>query len=159
EDHLGDIIRKARAASGVSTEAAAKAAGLTMDQFMLIESSGTLPQKALLAPLATSLDLNPAKLENIARGWLPPPIDLTGWRELRVITTTEDDNTVNCYLVWDEVSREAALFDTGWDAKPIVDLVSEHQLHVKHLFLTHTDDDHVGAMAALRERFPKLLLH
>jgi len=24
---------------------------------------------------------------------------------------------VNCYLVWDEVSREAALFDTGWNAR------------------------------------------
>ena len=159
EDHLGDIVRKARAACDVSAEAAANAAGLPLDQFASLEKSGAAPEKMLLVPLAKLIGLNPAKLQNIARGWLPPPIDLTSWRELRVITTTEDGITVNCYLVWDEVSREAALFDTGWDAKPIVNLVSEHQLHPKHLFLTHTDDDHVAAMAALRERFPKLLLH
>src|SRR3989442_7051609 len=159
EDHLGDIIRKARASHEISAKAAAKAAGLTLEQFASLEESGTSRQKALLAPLATLLGLSPAKLENIARGWLPPPMDLTSWRELRLITTAEDGITVNCYLVWDEVSREAALFDTGWDAKPILDLVSEHQLHLKHIFLTHTDDDHVAAMAALRERFPKLLLH
>src|SRR5438477_5660116 len=159
EEHLGDIVRKARAACDVSVEAAANAAGLPLDQFASLEKSGAAPEKMLLVPLAKLISLNPAKLQNIARGWLPPPIDLTSWRELRVITTTEDGITVNCYLVWDEVSREAALFDTGWDAKPIANLVSEHQLHLKHLFLTHTDDDHVAAMAALRERFPKLLLH
>src|SRR5882762_6425911 len=159
EDHLGDIIRKARAACQMSAEAAAKTAGLSLEQFASLEESGAPPQKALLGALARSIGLHPAKLENIARDWLPPQIDLTSWRELRVITTTEDGITVNCYLVWDEVSREAALFDTGWDAKPILDLVSEHQLYLKHLFLTHTDEDHVAAMADLRERFPKLLLH
>ena len=30
------------------------------------------------------------------------------WRELRVISTTAERITVNCYLLWDEVSREAA---------------------------------------------------
>jgi len=159
EDHLGDIIRKARVACDVSAETAAKATGLSLEQFASLEESGTPPQKALFGPLATSIGLHPAKLENIARGWLPPDIYLTAWRALRVITTTDDDITVNCYLVWDEVSREAALFDTGWKAEPILNLVSEHQVHLKHLFLTHTDDDHVAAMAALRERFPKLLLH
>src|SRR5256885_10196509 len=159
EDHLGDIIRKARAAANVSAEAAAKAAGLTSEQLASLEGSGTPAEKAQLKPLATLIGLNPTKLENIARGWLPPGIDITAWREFRTITTSQDEITVNCYFVWDEVSREAALFDTGWDAKPILDLVSEHQLHLKHLFLTHTDDDHVAAMAALRERFPKLLLH
>ena len=159
EDHLGDIIRKARQASNVSAEAAAKAAGLTVDEFTLLESSGNAQEKLLFQPLARLVGLDPLRLQKIAAGWVPPEIDLTLWRELRVITTTQEGITVNCYLVWDEVSREAALFDTGWDAKPILDLITEHQLHLKHLFLTHTDDDHVAAMAALRERFPKLLLH
>src|SRR3989442_102067 len=117
EDHLGDIIRKARTATQISSEAAAKAAGLMPDELSSLEKSGTAPQKALLGPLAALIGLNPSKLENIARGWLPPPIDLIRWRELRTITTSEDDITVNCYLVWDEVSREAALFDTGWHAQ------------------------------------------
>jgi hydroxyacylglutathione hydrolase len=66
---------------------------------------------------------------------------------------------VNCYLVWDEVTREAALFDTGWDAKAIFDLVDENQLQLKHLFVTHTHEDHIAAMGQVRERFPKIRLH
>jgi len=109
--------------------------------------------------MASLLALDPAKLQNIAGGWLPPQIDLGQWREIRVIATTDDGIAVNCYVVWDEISREAALFDTGWDAQPIFDLIAAESVDLKHLFLTHTDPDHVGAMAAVRERFPKLHLH
>jgi glyoxylase-like metal-dependent hydrolase (beta-lactamase superfamily II) len=81
------------------------------------------------------------------------------WRELRIISTTRGGNTVNCYLLWDEVTREAALFDTGWEAGPIVEQLEQNEIQLKHLFLTHLHEDHVAAMAPLRERFPKLHLH
>jgi hydroxyacylglutathione hydrolase len=159
EDHLGDIIRKARQAAEVPVEAAAKVAGLNVEQFSAFEESGHALGQTNFKPLAELVALHPAKLENIARGWLPPAVDLSQWRELRPITTTQEGITVNCYLIWDEVSREAALFDTGWDAAPILTLVAEEKLHLKHLFLTHTDEDHVAAMGVLREQFPKLLIH
>ena len=159
EDHLGDIIGKARTASGVSAAAAAAAAGVPLDQFSSLEQSGTPPEKIQFLSLAKVIGLDPARLEKIARGWLPPPIDLIVWRELRVITTTEDGITVNCYLVWDEVSREAALFDTGWDAQPIQKLISENQLQLRHLFITHTHEDHIAALPRLREQFPKARIH
>jgi len=66
---------------------------------------------------------------------------------------------VNCYLVWDEVSREAALFDTGWDAAPIFKIIDEEKLQLKHLFITHTHEDHIAAMGAIRERYPKIFIH
>jgi len=81
------------------------------------------------------------------------------WRELRQISTTEGGNTVHCYLIWDEVTRDAALFDTGWDAAPIFKLVGENQLQLKHLFITHTHADHVAGLQPIRERFPKIHLH
>jgi glyoxylase-like metal-dependent hydrolase (beta-lactamase superfamily II) len=62
-------------------------------------------------------------------------------------------------LVWDEVTREAALLDTGWDARPIFDLLAENDLRLKHLFLTHTHEDHVAAMGTIREKVPQLHLH
>ena len=40
EDHLGDIIGKARAMSGVSAGAAAKAAGLTEAELAMLEDIG-----------------------------------------------------------------------------------------------------------------------
>ena len=45
EDHLGDIIRKARAMSNISPAAAAKAAGLTEPELAALEDSGTSAKK------------------------------------------------------------------------------------------------------------------
>jgi glyoxylase-like metal-dependent hydrolase (beta-lactamase superfamily II) len=159
EDHLGDIIRKARQAANVSTGAGAKCAGVSEAEFSELERDGIAPQHLNLPVLASALALHPKKLESIAAGWVPLPVDIGLWRELRIISTTRGGNTVNCYLVWDEVTREAALFDTGWEAAPIFEIIEANDLQLKHLFLTHTHEDHVAALAELRERFPKLHLH
>jgi hydroxyacylglutathione hydrolase len=159
EDHLGDIIRKARAMSHVSASAAAQAAGLTEADLTALEESGQAPKKPDLSALAQLIGLAPAKLEGIATGWLPAEKDLSPWRELRCITTTADGMAVNCYLVWDEVSREAALFDTGWEARPVAELLSQNQLQLRHIFITHGHEDHVAALSELRSQFPKARLH
>jgi glyoxylase-like metal-dependent hydrolase (beta-lactamase superfamily II) len=90
---------------------------------------------------------------------LPSAPDLSRWRELRQITTAGHDYEVHCYLVWDEVTREAALFDTGFGAQPILALIETNELQLKHLFLTHTHEDHMAALGPIRERFPKVKLH
>jgi glyoxylase-like metal-dependent hydrolase (beta-lactamase superfamily II) len=105
------------------------------------------------------IGLNPQKLEAIANGWLPSQKDLSQWREIRVFTTAGEGLTVNCYLVWDEVTREAALFDTGLDAKPILDCIAENQLKLRHIFITHSHWDHVEALPRIREAWPKARLH
>jgi glyoxylase-like metal-dependent hydrolase (beta-lactamase superfamily II) len=158
EDHLGDILRKGRTAANVSAEAAAKALGLNPSELTALEETGKSAKPLNFHSIASLTGLNAAKLEKIAKGWLPAPSDISLWREFRVITTTKG-YAVNCYLIWDEVSREAALFDTGWDAAPIFQLIDENSLNLKHLFLTHLDEDHVGAMEVVRERYPKLFLH
>jgi hydroxyacylglutathione hydrolase len=63
---------------------------------------------------------------------------------------------VNCFLVWDEVSREAALFDTGFDAKPILDCIAENRLDLKYVFITHSHYDHVTELPKIRAAFPKV---
>lgn len=159
EDHLGDIVRKARLHSGVSPDGAAAAAGLAPDAFARLEETGTAPAGLNLTALATTVGLHPDKLRGIAAGWTPAPVDLGLWRELRVVTTASSGMGVNAYLLWDEVTREAALFDTGFEADPIVALVQENDLQLRHLFITHGHVDHVVAMPALQARFPKLRIH
>ncbi|MDE3068668.1 MAG: MBL fold metallo-hydrolase [Verrucomicrobiota bacterium] len=158
EDHLGDILKKARAMSGVSGAAAAGAAGLSEAEFSALEETGQSAKKITFSALAPLLGLDPAKLEGLANGWLPARKDLGLWRELRCFTTTEGI-AVNNYLVWDEVSREAALFDSGWDAAPALKTIEENQLVLRHIFITHTHQDHVAALGALRQAFPKARLH
>lgn len=159
EDHLGDIIRKARTMSGVSASAAAAAAGLSEAELSVLEESGKSAKPINFVGLASAIGLNPDKLQGIAKGWLPSAKDLSTWRELRQITTSQNDMTVHCYLAWDEVTREAALFDTGWNATEVLKIVADEQLQLKHVFITHTHDDHMAGLQQVREAFPKIFLH
>ena len=145
--------------SNVSTSAAAGAAGIPETELSALEETGQLAKKINFSKLAPLIGLNPQKLEVVANGWLPAQKDLSQWREIRVFTTAGEGLTVNCYLVWDEVQREAALFDTGLDAKPILDTIAAEQLQLRHVFITHSHWDHVEALPKIREAWPKARLH
>jgi hydroxyacylglutathione hydrolase len=158
EDHAGDVLAKARAATSLGLAEVAAVSGLNPEAYAVLEESGQAVGTPAWAQLAEKLGLDGSKLARIAGGWLPARRDLGQWRELRMITT-DRGMAVNCYLVWDEVTREAALFDTGWDAAPVLALMDEHGLQLRHLFITHGHADHVAAVGAVRERFPKVKLH
>jgi hydroxyacylglutathione hydrolase len=159
EDHAGDIVRKARLMAGIPAADVASAAGISPEQLESFEQSGVATPGTEWARLAALVNLSPEKLRRIAQEWTPAPIDTATWRELRQITTTGNGFTVHCYLIWDEVTRDAALFDTGWDLAPINALLDQNRLSLQHLFITHTHRDHIAAMDAVRERFPKVRLH
>jgi hydroxyacylglutathione hydrolase len=159
EDHLGDIISKARDMSNVSNATAAAAAGISETELAALEKSGQLAKKINFSALGKVLGLDSQKLEAIANGWLPAKNDLSLWHEIRVFTTSAENFSVNCYLLWDEVTRDAVLFDTGLDAKPILDCIAENQLSLRHIFITHSHYDHVEALPKIREAFPKARLH
>lgn len=160
EDHLGDIIRKARTSSGVGGGAAAAAAGLTEGELATLEDTGQLAGgKIDFATLGKLLGLHPQKLAGIAGGWVPLPPDLSRWRELRGFTTAGEGLTVNCYLVWDEVTLEAAVFDTGLQAQPVLACLTANHLVLRHVFITHSHWDHVEALPQIRAAWPKARLH
>ncbi|MFO1476811.1 MAG: MBL fold metallo-hydrolase [Verrucomicrobiota bacterium] len=159
EDHIGDIVRKARGMSGVSATDAAAAAGISESDWLQLESAGETGGNPNWAAVAGLLGLNPAKLEGLAAGWQPARPDLARWPGLLPVTTTESGNTVHAYLVWDAVTREAAVFDTGWNAEPILAAVSGGRLHLKQVFITHSHPDHMAGLAGLRDAFPEIQLH
>ena len=159
EDHAGDVVRKARMMTKVTASDVAKAAGWSEAELAAFEDSGKIVKRPDFVALAGLIELNGAKLERFANGWVPGEKELSQWRELRVFTSRSEGITVNCYLVWDEVSREAALFDTGWDAKPILDTIGNNKLQLRHLFITHSHHDHVAALDEIRKAWPKMKLH
>lgn len=154
EDHLGDILSKTRAMTRVSAQAAAQAAGVSPTEYFALEKTGEAPAKLHFAALASLLGLDGRKLEALARGWLPRPVELDAWRHLRSITTVSDDMAVNCFLIWDGTTSEAALFDTGWDAAGALQWLAAEQLCLTHLFITHSHDDHVAGVPELQRAFP-----
>lgn len=159
EDHIGDMVRKLRLINGLSLAAVARVAGLSEAELADLEAnglSGAGPRFRALEPL---LGVGAGKLEGIAAGWLPVIPPLGTWRELRTITTDDGGMAVNAYLAWDEATREAALFDTGWIAQPVEALAREHNLRLKHVFITHSHEDHVAALDEIRQRFPGVRVH
>lgn len=159
EDHLGDIIRKARLMSDTSAAVAANAAGLTEAELAALEATGSFCGQPDWATLADAVGLDAAKLENIADGWLPAPRPLNVWRQLRSFTSADEELSVNCYLAWDEATREAALFDTGFDAAVIRDTLTVQRLQLRHIFITHTHPDHIAVLGAVRAAAPQARVH
>src|SRR5664280_214996 len=74
EDHLGDILRKARLMKGLSPAAVASAGGLTEPELAALENTGSGLAHQNLATLASLLELNPGKLDSIARDLIPDQI-------------------------------------------------------------------------------------
>ena len=159
EDHVGDILKKARFIRGITCQTAATLARVPEQEYVQVEESGILPPSLDLSSLCSQLALSSEKVRRIATGWLPGPIDLNQWRELRCITTSNGSLSVHCYVVWDEITREAAVFDTGLDAAPLFALLDSEQLQLRHLFITHTHYDHIECMESIRARVPLVRLH
>jgi hydroxyacylglutathione hydrolase len=159
EDHAGDILRKARQAADVPLEIVAQAAGLRVQEYTDFEETGLSnwpPNFGVLGPL---LGLHSTKLGQIAQGWLPAMVDSRRWSELRPVSTSHSGNKVNSYLVWDPLAHEAALFDTGWEADPVFRILTDNQLDLKHVFLTHHHGDHVAALGSLQKKYPRAQIH
>jgi glyoxylase-like metal-dependent hydrolase (beta-lactamase superfamily II) len=58
---------------------------------------------------------------------------------------------VNTYIVADESTKEAAVFDPGGDADRILSLLEENDLRLKYIINTHAHFDHVGGNNRLQE--------
>ena len=159
EDHCGDVISKSRRSTGVSIEAAATAANLSVGELGELEESGRISKVPDYRALGDLLGLDAVKLQGVGEGWEPQPLDLARWRCLRQIATSGADFSVNAYVAWDGETREAALFDTGFDARPIFELIDEFQLRPTQLFITHSHHDHIEALSPIRQRFPEIKLH
>ncbi|MCD6298967.1 MAG: MBL fold metallo-hydrolase [Deltaproteobacteria bacterium] len=58
---------------------------------------------------------------------------------------------VNCYIVADEETKDAAVFDPAGDVDRILKVLADDDLKVKYIFNTHTHWDHVGGNRELQE--------
>lgn len=53
----------------------------------------------------------------------------------------------DCYVAYDDNTREAFIVDPGDSAARIMRFVTENSLHVTHILLTHSHFDHILALA------------
>ena len=59
---------------------------------------------------------------------------------------------VNCYVVGDDMTREAIVIDPGGNARDIVDTLRREQLKCVAIVNTHAHFDHLIALTELREK-------
>jgi glyoxylase-like metal-dependent hydrolase (beta-lactamase superfamily II) len=159
EDNFGDIVGKAQRGLGLSAGELARKAGLPA---VALAKAGALDE-AVIRKLAAALRLGPDALVASARAsWRPrdqEPLD-----GFAAFTTPFGDMTVNAYVVFDAGTGQAAAFDTGADADPMLRFIREKKLTLALILLTHTHTDHVleldrlkdatGAKAYVSEREP-----
>jgi glyoxylase-like metal-dependent hydrolase (beta-lactamase superfamily II) len=81
---------------------------------------------------------------------------------LNVLQTTGGIASTNCYLVFDDSSNDAILFDApDHTIAPLLDQIDQRKLNLLGLYLTHGHFDHVADHQLLSERFPSasILIH
>lgn len=57
----------------------------------------------------------------------------------------------NCYIVWDENTKNAAVIDPGDDGAFLADCLRKKGLKLTNILLTHGHFDHIGGVAELLE--------
>lgn len=59
---------------------------------------------------------------------------------------------VNCYVVGDDKTNNAAVIDPGGDVDDIIKVLEDNDLELKYIILTHAHGDHIGGLEELRQK-------
>jgi glyoxylase-like metal-dependent hydrolase (beta-lactamase superfamily II) len=78
--------------------------------------------------------------------------------ELVVLHQATGPIDTNCYLLYDAVSKEAALIDIGGPIDTLVTHIKENGLELKYIFATHVHMDHVEGVPQIKKQFPDALV-
>lgn len=75
---------------------------------------------------------------------------------LKIVTQTVGILSTNCYLIYDDSTKAAALIDPGDVTGNIIDQIEEVKLDLLYIFFTHCHPDHMYGMIAmdLDKKFP-----
>jgi len=148
EDNFADVLGKALRGLKLDGRGAAAKAGIAAEAVRSL-LSGQFDESAARA-LASVVGINPDALVRLARGKYAPSVDCPP--AIVMVTTPFGGMTVNAYILWDGNNRDAAIFDTGADAAPILEAVASLGLNVISIFLTHSHADHIHALAELKDK-------
>jgi len=74
----------------------------------------------------------------------PPP-------RLRAMVVPVTPLQQNCTIIWDDETKEAAVIDPGGEVPQLLQILKEHGLTLKKIWITHGHLDHAGGTAALKE--------
>ena len=66
----------------------------------------------------------------------------------------------NCYILWDEETKDCAVIDPGGNPEKILAFLQENGLHCDRILLTHAHDDHTkGVYGVIEGTGAKVCMH
>jgi glyoxylase-like metal-dependent hydrolase (beta-lactamase superfamily II) len=143
EDDFCDIIKKARVGQAWSVADVARMAGLPGGDITAFERGVCPPDRTEVQILAKALGLRSGPLEQIAiEKWEPVAQPPMAWVEM--IQGSINGYGVHGYVVYD--GGEALLIDTAYNAPAMIEFLSEHQLRLMGICLTHGHADHADGI-------------
>ncbi len=79
-------------------------------------------------------------------------------KELKIITPLGEPT--NCYIVFDEESKESMVIDPAGETEKIIEMLDILKANLKYIYITHCHGDHIGGVKKLHEeRKGKILIH
>ena len=79
-------------------------------------------------------------------------------KELKIQTWIGDPT--NCYIIFDEDSKETMVIDPAGDVEKIVEMIHILKGNLKYIYLTHCHGDHIAGVTGLKEQCGgKILIH
>ena len=146
EDNFSDVVSKAQRGLKLADSELSERTGVPVAELHQLRS-GRFDADAL-RKVAPVLGLDSAALIDLPN-YKPAEISLPG---LATFTTAFGEMLVNAYIAFDPEKREAAAFDTGVDAAPMLEYLRQENLALRFIFLTHTHADHVMDLDRLRSQ-------
>jgi len=157
EDFYEDIIGKAARGLGIGKTELAERSGVNIESITSL-LDGKVNETSIRS-IAPVLALDPEKLVISAlKQWRPRVRSVSG---LFQANTPYHDMLVNAFLLWDEKSNKAAVFDTSTNIGPILEQICKQKLTIEGIFLTHTHGDHIACLEELKQKTgnPQVFVH
>jgi hydroxyacylglutathione hydrolase len=157
EDFHEDILVKAMRGLGIGKGALAERLGMDKSRLETVLTGGV--DEDAIGEMAKALELDVGKLLLAARKeWIPGPLNISGIKQFNL---PFGGMRVNAYVVWSKESKQAWLFDTGPMVEPILDFLTQENLFLESIFLTHTHPDHIACLEELKQKTgnPPVFVH
>ena len=147
EDACEDIIKKAMRGCGIGKNEMSVRTGICKENIDEILNGNVKESEIQL--MADILKLDTEKLLVSARkDWYPDSTNLMG---LKKFISDFGSMSVNAYIIFEQTSKRAWLFDTGTESSSIVSFIEHEGLRVDSIFLTHTHRDHIFCLDEIKE--------
>ncbi len=146
EDNYDDVIAKAQQGLGMDDAELARRAQVTPAAIASLKAGQF--DEFTARRIAQHLRLNRDALVRLAqKKWYPQqPVFPSGFM---AFNTPMGDMAVNNYIMWDDRTKNAAVFDTGASCEDLLDFIRSERLTVRYIFITHTHEDHIADLPRL----------